>query len=773
MPAPKTWIQDDMRGGLDLRGGVLAQRLEGWETYDNWRTDSAGKPVRRPPLAQMDLTIDTDCQGMIWHDGKLYTFADADDSVSHTGTDAADLGTLSFDAPPGQTDWTLLHAMVYNGVPVALIKHATSNTYYPAIVCLHVWDGSEVFPTYVTDPYFPGSFAPSAMRNWQYDEDFEPRMGIAAGKLWVTVADGRVACCQTGNPRNWNRMTAEELLIEGESVIFALPTTGANVRTVYVPILFPDLRDDPENGYAWWNLERYIGDGKWESLQATYVTAAPADLLEWRCTQVSNPWSGGGSGAALQIDIYDTATHCDDIFRFRACPGTCLTAEHDALPAVTKNGVGVDVAAHETVHPLRIFTSSLGPPPTAWAESGGLKHFDGATDNGWAANEDHLIAIHGHNAFGFATAWPGSSNETTNGMPAGPARSEQRIFKRCTVNSGASDITIKDFLYGFESETDLYLSLQAKYVEMAGANDAMLLDTAAHERMGETVTAIAGTLTRLLVAYGSSLQLWAVDPDPNLTRFLDGYRWGTGDQDHASPVGWQSGVILPTVQAWRAVSLEGYNTDSMAENNIGEKIEALEMLEVLGATYWPWFGQFVVGGQIDQVLEFRVLDYSKDSKVLAWSRWPSPAGLSWFSPETLIAAGSKLYFRSGSSIYYFDALATTLRDVNDDAGDAYTSKAISHYNDLKAPGRLKRYVALHLAVEGQVAVGYQLIPHDGPDEAHAGPDLNGPTIAGVTYGHPRIGIMTTAPGMRLEISTQSESAVRILRYGYEYLVMGR
>lgn len=332
---------------------------------------------------------------------------------------------------------------------------------------------------------------------------------------------------------------------------------------------------------------------------------------------------------------------------------------------------------------------------------------------------------------------------------------------------------VSDYLYAFESDADnaWYTNLIMEYNGLAGSGDALSISTAAQDNTGGGITSISTVRNRMLVTYAGSMQAWSIDQATNATAFLDTLSFGTEAQDRPSPVPFYGAVVVPTAAGFRAINLVGVNLDNLQDTNIGEPVASLPPLTVRAAAYWPHTGQMVVAGIRDGDLVFQVLDYSKDSKITAWSTW-TVGGITDVDAGTMIADGARLRWRSGRQVYHFDAAATLFRDFNDIPGEAYESFGRLHYNDLGKPGYGKRFVAFDIIQDGTCTIGFDIPPFGSFDES-GGPNLTGPVVVGTTYGRARLPLALTGPAVALVFRSRSEDGWRLQRIALDFLLLRR
>jgi hypothetical protein len=339
--------------------------------------------------------------------------------------------------------------------------------------------------------------------------------------------------------------------------------------------------------------------------------------------------------------------------------------------------------------------------------------------------------------------------------------------------------TLTDYLYAFQlnESSDWYTARAVEAVDASGAEDALSLATASIDNSGGVITAISSVRQRMLIAYAGSMQLWAIDQDTNRTTYLDTLAFGTGDQPAAPVINWYGSLAMPVATGIRAISVVGANTDNLQDLNIGEPIAALDLDVASAAQFWPLRGQLIFALNHAGSTEVLCLDYSRESKITAWSRWSNPtwaaAGLASIDPGTLIVKGSCLWFRSGVSLYRFDAEATAFADFSDGADLPFESAATFHFNDMGKPGQSKRFLALDIVQDGTCSLGFQLPPYGAWGTDGAGPSENGPTIDGITYGRSRFPIGRTGPAIAPRVTSRDARGWTLQRISIDFLLLRR
>lgn len=902
MAGRSTWDLDEFNGGIDLRDGLFSSNQTRFRELENCWIDKGRKLRRRPPCLELTGDLDPNSQGLLSIDGQYYTIAKKGDTIVHTGEVAALVQTLYFDAPDYSTTWTLLAAGTFDGYAAVYIRHTYPSVAYPSFVALHVWDGLVFAPTWVQDPYFPGSFSPSIadLTDQRFDAGFVPAYGLGVSKLWTSTLRGNTQSSRTADARVWNQRTDDSLLQDGEHWCFIVPEGNLVQRSFLVPRNADWMPLDGR--WAYYVLE-YDNDGEWTPMEEVAVT--PTVGFTWKPTSVASRFAGGwneiridvcwGRAAAglLRLRLVAGSTAVDvtqaPTVEATASSGSAWKLSIGEARYRYRGGDGVTVAAHTTADLVEGKTYLLG----VTADGTGFPELINLTDdgfpNGWGREHRKLVktivtaaSLTGFTlintpwktfvaATGTVTVSGGSTavvgvgtsflsqvkvgstirvagvervvgsitdnlnlNVTVNwpGASAGVAwdvvygyatftASKTHVYVDATLAAALAvgntlrinaqdyqvsaiagqDITITQggvdgdytgnvnqfwnpiyrtnqpsitaYLYAYESNADSewYTDRIVEYVDLAGAEDALGLNTASHDNTGGLVTSITTVRNRMLISYAGSLQLWEVDQDTNRTRHLDDLSFGTGGQVTPSPVDWYGAVVLPMVTGFRAISVIGANTDNLQDLNIGEPIDALEMLDVRSASFWPWYGQLIIAGMRGSDLVMLCLDYSRESKITAWSEW-IVAGVTDVDAGTLTPDQGKLRFRCGTKVRHFDAQATVFRDFADTPGAAYESRGVFHFNDLGKPGANKRWTALDIVQDGTCDLSFELTPYGSYAEA-GGPTLSGPRITGITYGRSRFPMALTGTAIAPRFSTRDETGWRLQRLALDFLLLRR
>lgn len=325
--------------------------------------------------------------------------------------------------------------------------------------------------------------------------------------------------------------------------------------------------------------------------------------------------------------------------------------------------------------------------------------------------------------------------------------------------------------YGFDNSRAFYINRTLEYqLNLAGADDAGDLPTASQQGSdGGYVTAMSALKDRLMVIYKGGSQLWTVSGLPEEHALLGFGPVGSGDQ--VTPLGAVVGqsVVIGMARGMMSLNLSGSNLDSLRDINLGEPIEELGRVNQFGACFWPRTGQYVTAVEMlddSNARQFLVFDYSPEQKINAWSRW-TVTDLPAFEPNSLVAQDTRLYFRAGGRLHWFDLDATDYIDVYDDPEDPYVSEMKLHYNHFEAPFRPKQAIAMEWVMKGEVEVSIRWNP-DMPDE-----ETGEVVYTGMTAGRAKVPVSVWGNGLAPVVRSQDRTGHEIEELGMWFLVRGR
>jgi hypothetical protein len=189
--------------------------------------------------------------------------------------------------------------------------------------------------------------------------------------------------------------------------------------------------------------------------------------------------------------------------------------------------------------------------------------------------------------------------------------------------------------------------------------------------------------------------------------------------------------------------------------------------------HWVNQGQLVVAAtDADGEAQFLVMDYSRESKLSAWSVW-DVTDLPEVDPDTLFAVGAKLYFRAGNRIRYFDATATTFRDTDEIAGAAYLSHVLTPLNLFRKPGMNKQTQFIDIHGSGNTHIQFELATPEEYDDEDPAPKLDNLAQVGSTFGAPRMPVVMTAVAIAVDLSSQDEAGWKVRGFGLSYQLKKR
>ena len=229
-------------------------------------------------------------------------------------------------------------------------------------------------------------------------------------------------------------------------------------------------------------------------------------------------------------------------------------------------------------------------------------------------------------------------------------------------------------------------------------DEADYIYTAGREANGEHITALAVIRSRLFVGYSRSSSLWQVGALASESSFLDSYQFGA----LVPPTLVGSLLLVSTQQGPRAVTLDGQNFQGIVDRNIGKTLPGDAAIRLGKGVFWPWNGLVLnvasanwtnyaasahlpsgstlrsYGTNVTRVL---VLQWSDEAQMNSWGWWDINPTVS----SDLIPVESKLYFRSGNTVRYFDGLLSP--SVGDVEG-GYLTKVSWHFRKFPSHVRL-------------------------------------------------------------------------------------
>lgn len=658
--------------------------------------------------------------------------------------------------------------------------------------------------------------------------DYLPRMGIAGGKLWIGRPDGNPGFSATDKPRVWNTLSFSDLLTTGERFYFFTPA-GLSLKQFTVTANFADLGADQKwAGYVleyfdtttklWVSFtedaitpvfhahycpvtvaSRFTGGANEVKLQV-YWTGADATLIRFRLL-------AGASGVSLiqapvfTIDAWGWLTSSAFSYRYRDGLVTSVVA----TPLSGRSAKFQDASRtyYLSVGSGSITLRADAAPPSAQALSGLQSYSDalGAFTMNGQLREQRLIQktittgavttgtisdvqfAAGETSFDFSVAVASGAHIEVNGTRFLTASAgTNNVLIRNTANLAGNYTglvsngdsfenfltapVMADYVYGYRSlqESQFYNDKLVDYtLNVAGEDDAGFLATSSRNNTGGVIVAISSIRSSIAFHYRGQTQVWQADSDPNQMYFIDAVPFGTGANTKPQPIPFYSSSLLPVVNGLRAFSLAGAQSDSLQDDNLGAPIEKLNLPDQIAGTYWPWMGQAYSAGLVAGLVSFNVLSYYRESKVSAWSTF-SCAGVASIGYMTPL--DSRLYFLSGTSLYYFDALDTSFRDDNDGV-TAYRSRAVWHFNDLDRPGMDKKALMMDVTQTGESTIKFQYVPRDPTQETLEIP------LEGTSYGSQRIPVLMTGHAFAPVMESVDDTGWELETIGVDFTYVGR
>ena len=704
--ATRRW--DDVSGGWDLREGPVSDRRNVLRVSENVRFVTNGKrayPVRRDPCEHSDTPSSWALtKGLVELDGKLMTIGSPAVSVDTTTLTMQESGDLievqilkwSHD-PWGQTDatpaeWELAQVETINDTVCALIKHTGGE---PATWSLHVFDGQDM--TRCLDASCPVNVHGDEDKPIVYDASWTPVMGVAGGRLWMSRPDGRVAWCGMGRPRVWNTLGVTDLQAEGRRWAVVARTDGT-ATTLLAPVAPDDLEFHFHSTGAlfadYWSYRYY----------ARICEYFDADAGVWRLLREYNDAADLGAADGWYLDATSSETRVavhaqkagfTGYYRFRAVPDSPTT--WDGAPSFTHvegdDTVTFDPASpvHHLIEPSTSGDAvSLGPwTVLVWAE---IEHLF-ATEEPWNP-VDKYDPSGIPQPDGFSIHFE-EADDINIRQPIGSlAWIYPLVPFRLTDNGDSYDRA------DLEQDTTWYNKFTTDAVEnWAGKDDAGWLDPGALASYGPRVTAISSIKNRVAFHYANGTVLFALGAVASTTSLLDHQPVGALLQSPVVRVADRVLVATPTtIRAW---SLSGLDSDSMRDNDVGNRIEALGTIAPTAAAWWPHRGCAVFAYVDGSQTRFLSLTLARKDRgwFAAWAQWTiADDGAPPVDPSSMVSVGSWLYHRRGPSLWRFNGQAEVMRDSVDDDDAPYVS-AVEWYSD-RMDGGIAYLIDLQVTMHG-------------------------------------------------------------------------
>lgn len=805
MVATRRLMINDFRSGLDLREGTFLDPGERprCSILENLFVGRDRRLHRRHPRRKLDVAIPDEIQGFTELDSGLYAFKQKGIAATITGGDAGDITVLDWDLPPeinSGDEWELLDAINFNNVIVALIRHEFDGPAAPGgtvpagvdmdrLVRLHVWDSHSEYKTWVSDPYAPSNFSQGLTAFAEtgsdegnvYHRNWAPRMTIVGSRLAIVGPTGDTHLSKPGAPRVWNPLTQSDIEIYGEPVAFVARSTAV-VSEYRLPFLFADLFIEDRGAGSGAYYDTTSAALRYHSYVLKWYQDANREFLrinEHLDRYVKGTSPSGATTYTIDEDadgyavvkLYDPGgVLYGKVLEFRAVRAKS-SDDYDPTGDVSFSAVAVDFAAH----PTDDGTYEKWASYLQWSATFGV--------NLPTINEDYLIALRTSTAFNtFETRsdpphLAAGSDEINLASGAvepfwnGDFRHHHYITNAKYQIDGAGGGAAVS--YEIKDDYIWHVSRFDREVDISGGLQTGAIGTAFYSGgEGASVSGIIGLRDTLLVQTRRNTQMWQVPADIDGVAFRDRRKYGSGKAGYSPLEEFDKGLVMSqSVLGWRAWSAAGDASRALADQNIGEAVEGLGDFDCRSSCYWIHQGAFVAMGLLDGDLTMVTNHFSTESEMAPWATWTftdATAVPSWVNAgvlsEQLVNRGSmipiddRLYWRSGGSVYYLDASASSnLHDDNEVEDQGYVSKVQFHrlrpFTDARA---VMSYIDLD--VTGQCSLSSVLASHS--DEVVAGP-----TVYGITFDTGRVRMSAEFYAIGLIIESQDSSGFDINEIG--------
>jgi hypothetical protein len=243
----------------------------------------------------------------------------------------------------------------------------------------------------------------------------------------------------------------------------------------------------------------------------------------------------------------------------------------------------------------------------------------------------------------------------------------------------------------------------------SGTPGAAIIDMQKIDGTGGDIMALAPYYSFLAVISRTSAQIWAMDPDPDLSQQIQALG-STGCIAYNAAARYANGDVLflsdSGIRSLRARD----SSNAAVFNDIGSPIDSLIRdkriaeftspedaifcdTDPMSGHWWLAWGN-----------EAFVLSYYPASKVSAWARFAFP-----FTVDYLARGSSRMFIRSGDDIYVYGAIEDGGDPLDDSGGfpaheewydDTTELKVVTPLIDCGDPAKTKRWQALDIACDG-------------------------------------------------------------------------
>lgn len=654
--------------------------------------------------------------------------------------------------------------------------------------------------------------------------DYTPYLATAGGKLCMSGPDGNVYFSRVRNARAWNTRSVSDFTNYGEWWYFVAPA-GVGAFQFYVSEDFSRLAayNTTWTAYALeyldssgtWNqmvettaapvadyyyfmdtvASRFAGGYTNEILLRVYLNNHPGTIFRLRMIIGPQPYAVGnvttalstareafnGTGAVLAFQTatiteygFDSSTnHAGGLYVYvggvlQGAPANYTTTTVAGLTKVTF-AVAPPVGVNNVIIIQEFYVRETTASFVTYEGSSNILGTTFPTRD--TVNDEN---VSGTGPVGGATEYhafrPGgfSASLTAAQVLLGSLRYYYHIYGKTVWAAGApaGAPTFTAWTNGSDTngQSQFYTDKVSFYTNnLAGFGEAGFIPTSSKNPGGGLITQMSGANSRLLVNYRSLTELWSVNTNQTLDTHLDSIEIGTGSHASGADTAFYSDTVVLTARGIRAFTIIGNNNDNTTDRNIGEAIEEFTGSTMVAAKFWPWTGQLFCAIYDGSTTTFHVFDYSKESKISAWSKW-TVVGIGQVVADSFSAIDDRLYFQVGTTLYYFDASSTSFRDDTDGA-TAYESRVQSALNAFDRPGHWKDFLAMDLTAVGAGNVSFEILSNGILSV------IAGPAFDGTTYGQGRIDLAMSAQSIGITITSTDDtgSEIEALEIDYELL----
>jgi hypothetical protein len=282
----------------------------------------------------------------------------------------------------------------------------------------------------------------------------------------------------------------------------------------------------------------------------------------------------------------------------------------------------------------------------------------------------------------------------------------------------------------------------------------------ANQESGSTdLTAAAMYQGTLAVFSENTIQLWTIDPDPDLNVQIQSLtETGTRSPRSVVSVGNTDVFYLDRtgIRSLRArdssntatVSDVGTPIDDMLTDYVATLTEtqierAVAVIEPVSGNYWLAIGTKIF-----------VFSYYPGSKISAWSTYTTTAAISDFTKS-----GTRLYIRSGDTISLYGGEAGTSYDI----ADVYPPVVITPFLNGGRIANHKEWTGFDAAMEGTWDVELLTNPTNLTHKTRVG------TVSDTTYAGERVAVQVRTPYVAVKFRCRSAGYARISNTALHYM----